>query len=56
MVAGGTLYYFDGKHKREMEHIDRLVATGSFFVSDVPKYVNVNKFNIYSHTARLHTT
>ena len=56
MVPGGTMYYFYGKHKRQMDHIDRLVATGSFFVCDIAKYVNVDKFNIYSHSARLHTT
>ena len=34
-IYGSTLYYFDRVHKREMDQIERLMATGKFIVSCV---------------------
>ena len=34
-IVGSTLYYFDRVHKREMDQIERLMATGKFIVSGV---------------------
>ena len=39
-IVGSTLYYFDRVHKREMDQIERLMATGKFYVSYVSNKLN----------------
>ena len=32
VLIGGTLYYFDRKHKRQMEMMEMMIRTGNFTV------------------------